>query len=468
MRTPRLHQGRSTDVSSDSQPPQSATAASIKARLQDNTRGRRLVAKRLTAEQALPDGRSASINAAGVASRTFEAFTNVVIIPFLVVAFAATPRPYLSRLIALVPQRKEARVRYRLASDAHTMPLESCSVTSRSRNFRSAKENETSRDLKSAERRRLSLAYCFLTSGYFMTMRVSLLFVAMALTACAEAPTGTDVSTAATALSVSSGGKVSGEALIGLTNNNELVTFESGKPNQSTSLVPITGLMSGESVVGIDFRPSDLGTNGVSDIGKLYGVTSASRLYVIDPVTGVVSNPVMLSVALNGTSFGIGFNPVVDRLRIHSNTNQNLRINVETGVTIADAPLAYSAGDVNFGNNPDVTATGYTNNDANRATGTELYAIDVAQDVLVEFGAASATSGPNSGRLVTVGALGVDAGLLAGFDISLSSGIAYAVLATSASGKSVLYSIDLDTGAATKLGLLAQTKDALLSVAVRP
>ena len=301
-----------------------------------------------------------------------------------------------------------------------------------------------------------------------MTMRVSLLFVAMALAACAEDPTGTDVSTAATALSVNSVGKVSGEALIGLTSNNELVSFESGKPNQSTSLVPITGLMTGESVIGIDFRPSDLGTNGVSDIGKLYGVTSASRLYVINPVTGVVSNPVMLSVALNGTSFGVGFNPVVDRLRIHSNTNQNLRINVETGATIVDAPLAYSAGDVNFGKNADVTATGYTNNDANRATGTELYAIDVAQDVLVEFGAASATSGPNSGRLVTVGALGVDAGLLAGFDISVSSGIAYAVLETSASGKSVLYSIDLDTGAATKLGLLAQTKDALLSVAVRP
>ena len=222
-------------------------------------------------------------------------------------------------------------------------------------------------------------------------MRVSLLFVAMALAACAEDPTGTDVSTAATALSVNSGGKVSGEALIGLTSNNELVSFESGKPNQSTSLVPITGLMTGESVIGIDFRPSDLGTNGVSDIGKLYGVTSASRLYVINPVTGVVSNPVMLSVALNGTSFGVGFNPVVDRLRIHSNTNQNLRINVETGATIVDAPLAYSAGDVNFGKNADVTATGYTNNDANRATGTELYAIDVRSSerhVWAKFGPA--------------------------------------------------------------------------------
>ena len=130
MRTPRLHQGRSADVSSDSQPLQSATAASIKARLQDNTRGRRLAAKRLTAEQALPDGRSASINAAGVASRTFEAFTNVVIIPFLVVAFAATPRLYLSRLIALVPQRKKARAlssRVRCPHDAARILL--CHLT---------------------------------------------------------------------------------------------------------------------------------------------------------------------------------------------------------------------------------------------------------------------------------------------------------------------------------------------------
>ncbi|HYW32999.1 MAG TPA: DUF4394 domain-containing protein [Gemmatimonas sp.] len=301
-----------------------------------------------------------------------------------------------------------------------------------------------------------------------MTTRVSLLFAAMALAACAEAPTGTDMSTPANARSVGDGGRVAGESLIGLTGNNELVTFESGKPNQTTSVVLITGLIGGEQVVGIDFRPSDLGANGISDIGKLYGVTSASRLYIIDPMTGAATNPVMLSVPLDGTSFGIGFNPVVDRLRIHSNANQNLRINVETGLTIVDGPLAYSAGDVNVGDDPDVTATAYTNNDASAATGTELYAIDVAQDVLVEFGAASATSGPNSGRLVTVGALGVDAGLLAGFDISNSSGIAYAVLGTSASGKSVLYSIDLDTGAATKLGLLAQTKRALLSVVVRP
>lgn len=96
--------------------------------------------------------------------------------------------------------------------------------------------------------------------------------------------------------------------------------------------------------------------------------------------------------------------------------------------------------------------------------GTELYAIDAAQDVLVEFG----VGGPNGGMLVTVGALGVDAGLLSGFDISNATGTAYAVLSTSASEKSVLYTVNLDTGLTTKLGLRAQTKGALISVVVRP
>ncbi len=208
------------------------------------------------------------------------------------------------------------------------------------------------------------------------------------------------------------------------------------------------------------------GVSGHVDIPgeQLIGLTSNNEL-----VTFAATMPIMLSVALDRTAFGVGFNPVADRLRIHSNTNQNLRTNVETGLTILDGALAYTAGDVNAGADPDLTATGYTNNDADPATGTELYAIDVAQDVLVEFGpAVGTTSGPNSGKLVTVGAPGVDAGLLSGFDISNTTGIAYAVLSTSASGKSVLYTINLDTGTATKVGLLAQSKGPLLSVVVKP
>ncbi len=305
-----------------------------------------------------------------------------------------------------------------------------------------------------------------------MTTRISFTAAALFLGACADAPTSsTPLSTSTNSLSVfaaAAGTAAASEVLIGLTANNELVTFTSDKSNQTTNVVPIMGLEAGETVVGIDFRPSDTGLNGINDIGKLYAVTSASRLYVVNPTTGAASSPVTLSIPISGTAFGVGFNPAADRLRIHSNTNQNYRINVETGLNIVDGALSYTTGDVNAGKDPDLTASGYTNNDANPATGTELYAIDAAQDVLIEFGPVSATSGPNSGKLITVGALGVDAGLLSGFDISNTTGVAYAVLGTSASDKSVLFSIDLDTGAATRLGLLAQTKGAMIGVVVKP
>ncbi len=303
-----------------------------------------------------------------------------------------------------------------------------------------------------------------------MIRRISFLISALSLVACSEAPTSAPSRpTPDVALSVGGNGVVSGESLIGLTESNELVVFESGKSNQTTAVVPITGLLAGETVIGLDFRPSDLGANGVNDIGKLYAVTSGSRVYIVDPATGAATTPVTLSIALSGTAFGVGFNPAADRLRIHSNSNQNLRINVETGVTVLDVALSYTAGDVNAANDPDLTATGYTNNDADAATGTALFAIDAAQDVLVGFGPViGTTSGPNSGKLLTVGPLGVDAGDLSGLDISNATGVAYAVLGTSTSGKSVLYTIDLVTGAATKVGLLAQTQSALVSVVVRP
>ena len=74
-------------------------------------------------------------------------------------------------------------------------------------------------------------------------------------------------------------------------------------------------------------------------------------------------------MALSGTSFGVDFNPAADRLRIVSDTGQNLRHNVNAGgVTVTDAPLNYAG----------VTASGivgsaYTNNDLDALTATTLY-----------------------------------------------------------------------------------------------
>lgn len=261
-------------------------------------------------------------------------------------------------------------------------------------------------------------------------------------------------------------GAAAGETVLGLTAGNQLVVVSSTQPNRTIANVQIQGLMAGEEVIGIDFRPSDLNGDGNDDVGRLYGVTDASRLVVIDPATGMTSAHVLLSTGLSSLVGGTGFNPVPDRLRIHTASDQNLRVNVDNGAVTVDGALRYGAGDVRFGVDPIVVATGYTNNDNDPATGTALYALDAATGSLVTFPAA--TGGPNGGVMATVGALGVSFGSSTGFDISLATGIGYAAVAVSPSGKSTLYAIDLSTGAATRLGLLAQTSTALLSIAVQP
>lgn len=96
-------------------------AAAVKARLQETDLGRRLVAELPAAKDALPSARSAVSSATGVVSGTFGALTNFVVILFLAIAFAATPSPYVSGLIALVPPRKEARVREVLSRMTDTL-----------------------------------------------------------------------------------------------------------------------------------------------------------------------------------------------------------------------------------------------------------------------------------------------------------------------------------------------------------
>jgi hypothetical protein len=271
------------------------------------------------------------------------------------------------------------------------------------------------------------------------------------------------------------GGIGGGTTVYGLTADGRLVTFTTDKPNQTIGSIAVTGLRDGDRLVGIDFRPSDLTADGVDNVGRLYGVSAGSTggaIYTIDPATGVATfsralvtatgAPVMLS----GSSFGVGFNPVVDRLRVHGDAEQNLRINVDTGLTIPDVPLAFRSGDPNAGSDPEVTGTAYTNSDADPATGTALFAIDAARDVLVGF---PPPGGANGGQMATIGSLGVDTGPAVGFDIIGSAGgTAYAVLSVSPSGKSTLYTIDLDTGLATKVGLLAQTKSYLVGITVAP
>ena len=72
------------------------------------------------------------------------------------------------------------------------------------------------------------------------------------------------------------------------------------------------------------------------DQGDLYGLGNAGGVYVVNAHNAKASLVSRLDVALEGTSFGVDFNPTVDRLRVISDTGQNLRANVDTGATLVD------------------------------------------------------------------------------------------------------------------------------------
>src|SRR5260221_207722 len=99
--------------------------------------------------------------------------------------------------------------------------------------------------------------------------------------------------------------------------------------------------------------------------GDLYLVTDASRLYQVFTATGAciqVGADGAFTIPA-GTAHGVDFNPTVDRLRIVSDTDGNLRVNPNTGVLVAtDTALSYNAGDPNVGANPNIVAYAYSNN----------------------------------------------------------------------------------------------------------
>jgi hypothetical protein len=224
------------------------------------------------------------------------------------------------------------------------------------------------------------------------------------------------------------------EAFYGVTQDNRLVTFQSDNVTNVEPSHAITGLPGGEAIVGLDVRPLN---------GQLYALGKTSRLYVLNPRTGaarqVGTTPFIPTLA--GTNFGFDFNPTVDRIRVTSDAEQNLRLNPDDGtVAGVDTNLAYAPGDPGAGTTPDVAASAYTNSFAG-ATSTTLFDIDNARHALV------IQNPPNNGTLTTVGALGTNNSAVA-FDIG-DSNIGYAVL-NGEQNRQSLYRIDLSNGHATQ------------------
>ena len=209
------------------------------------------------------------------------------------------------------------------------------------------------------------------------------------------------------------------------TQGTSLSRFDSGALGSVTT-VPVTGLQAGETLVGIDYRPAD---------AQIYGIGSTSRIYRLNVLTGAATQiGTAGQFTLNGTAWGTDVNPVTDRIRLVSNTEQNLRLNPADGTLTGMDSALNPAGNV--------VAAAYSNNFAG-ATTTTLYDIDSAA------GSLKTQNPPDSGTLATVGSLGLGTNLneAIGFDIAGENGIAYATITTG--GISRLYTLNLATGGVT-------------------
>ncbi len=240
------------------------------------------------------------------------------------------------------------------------------------------------------------------------------------------------------------------EPAVALTPNNSLLLFDTDSPATTTSR-PVTGLGIGETLRGIDQRPSSLELYG-STVSSGSAANSVITTYAIDPATGAATLIGATAAALAGAAdipTGFDFNPVVDRLRYVNTNDESARLNPNNGA------LAGNDTDLSPAATTDVIAEAYDRN-VKDAELTTLFAIDRNGSTLSLQGGANGVPSPNGGVVTDVGPLGITlaAGVDGGFDIS-RSGTAYAGLNSSGDPFTRLYTINLTTGAATARGFIA-------------
>jgi uncharacterized protein DUF4394 len=235
---------------------------------------------------------------------------------------------------------------------------------------------------------------------------------------------------------------------------NVLVQFNSSTPGVIMSTVAITGLSEGEIIRAIDTRPA----NGLLyGLATLSGISTQVRLYIINQVTGQATplGPA-INVATASSFWGMSFNAVVDRIRVVSTADLNVRLHPDTGALAAtDTPLSV----VGFAD-----SVAYDNQSAGAAQ-TTLYAIDIGTARLNRIGGPQGSPSPNTGIATEIGDLGVvlDGNFPSALDWA-PNGTMFAVLRSN--GQTGLYTINTSTGAASLVGVIGNGALVIDSLAV--
>lgn len=255
------------------------------------------------------------------------------------------------------------------------------------------------------------------------------------------------VSIAALAVFSLGAGAAKAADIVALVSNDTLAWMdtESGRVTGETFVTGVSG-----RVLGIDVRPSD---------GKLYGLFEDGTVATIDPHSGVATRlETLKTVPAAGTHVTVDFNPVADAMRIMASDGTNLRTKIAGGAVAEDKPHAFASDDMHAAETPAIIAGAYTNS----YQGTEktaLYNIDGAIAGLIR------QDPPNDGTLKAVGKLGVALEQSVGFDIlSDGNGGNEAWLMNGVT----LYSVDLDTGKATMVGVIGDVGGGVRDIAILP
>ncbi|QJE96580.1 DUF4394 domain-containing protein [Luteolibacter luteus] len=283
-------------------------------------------------------------------------------------------------------------------------------------------------------------------------------------------------------------------AAIALDAGGFLVRFRTDAPGTLTTLA--TGSpSSGETLVGIDYRPAT---------GQLYGlgIDSANNdgtLYLVDPQTGgltaigtpgqiAFTNEAATTIPLPPASDGYGFdfNPQLDRLRVTSGgaggPGINFRVNPNTGAPV-DGNLGLASPPA--GTNPDgaingaasgVTGCAYANSYGSfpSTQPTSLYTLDPATNSLY-LQVPPNLGTQTSGKLVRRNGATLDFTAVSGFDITAEGGTTagdnlpsngHGWASLTVGGTNSLYRIDLRTGDAVSAGAIGVGTGVLVGLAV--
>jgi hypothetical protein len=232
--------------------------------------------------------------------------------------------------------------------------------------------------------------------------------------------------------------------VLGLTGDKTLVMFDTDKPEVSKSM-DVTGV---DKLVGIDFRPGSK---------TVVGVTPDSAIVSINLETGAATVVAKMDkpLSMNDAPVVVDFNPMADRLRFMTGTT-NHRVHPDTGAVTVDGTLAFEDGDMHKGETPNIVAAAYINS-FGKPEKTAMYNIDATIGALIQ------QTKPNDGTLKAIGKLGIDKAAAYAFDIHTTadgSNTAWLV------ANKTLYTINLESGAATEAGAIAGTDLEIRDIAV--